>query len=190
MTRRVGIGMLFCVLTSLRAVPGAFALDARSAPEYEVKAAFLYHFANFVTWPAAAFGSASAPFVIGVLGDDPFGGSIEKTIRGEKINGRSLVYRHVTRVDEMKACHILFISSGDQKRLRHVLSDLQNVPVLTVGESGQFISSGGMICFVVADKKVGFDVNLTSAAKAGLKLSGRLLKVAHKVSGSTGKGMD
>ncbi|MCX6362013.1 MAG: YfiR family protein [Armatimonadetes bacterium] len=156
----------------------------RVASEYDVKAAFLYNFAGFVSWPASAFPTAGSPFVVGVLGEDPFAGRLESTIRGETINGHPMVYRRVTGLDQMRACHILFVGTSELARHADVLSDLRGSPVLTVGESEQFLGSGGMIRLVVVERRVGFEVNLSAASKSGIRPSGRLLKVARRVIGA------
>src|SRR4051812_14257552 len=78
-------------------------------PEYQVKAAFLYNFTQFVEWPETAFTSETAPLVIGILGDDPFKGSLEELVHGEQVKHRSLVIEHYQRIDEVHSCHILFI---------------------------------------------------------------------------------
>jgi hypothetical protein len=177
----IATGLFFCA--SLAGTRPADAQAPRVASEYDVKAAFLYNFANFVTWPAAAFAASGSPFIIGVLGEDPFAGRLESTIRGESVGGRPMVYRRVTKVDQMKSCHVLFISAFEHARHADLLSDLRGAPVLTVGEAEQFLGAGGMIRFVVAERRVGFEVNLASASKSGLKPSGRLLKVARRVIG-------
>ena len=169
------------------------ALDARrvagaeqsSAAEYEVKAAYVFNFANFVTWPASAFASPTAPMVIGVAGDSPIAGPLLRAIQGEAIGGRSLVIRRVARADDMKECHIVFVGANESRQLVRSLTELRNAPLLTIGDAEDFLSSGGMIRFVVAgNDKVRFDVNLDATSNAGLKPSARLLKVARRVFGT------
>ncbi len=176
------MGLVVCV-----SFAGGRPVDAqapRVASEYDVKAAFLYNFAGFVTWPTSAFPATGSPFVIGVLGEDPFAGRLESTIRGESINGRPMAYRRVSRIDEMRACHVLFVSPSEHARHPDLLSDLRGSPVLTVGEGEQFLGAGGIVRFVVAERRVGFEFNAAAAAKSGLKPSGRLLKVARRVIGT------
>src|SRR5690242_6746479 len=64
-----------------------------AAPEYQVKAVFLFNFAQFVEWPAGSFQAADAPFVIGVLGQDPFGAQLDAVARGETVGQRPLAIR-------------------------------------------------------------------------------------------------
>jgi hypothetical protein len=58
--------------------------------EYEIKAAYLFNFAKFVEWPAGTFDSNTSPILIGILGEDPFGDSLNRTIEGKSINGHPI----------------------------------------------------------------------------------------------------
>src|SRR5437868_2964053 len=78
------------------------------SPEYQVKAVFLFNLAQFIQWPARAFPDPGAPLIIGVLGDDPFGGYLDETLRGEKVNNRSLLLQRYRRPSEIRTCHVLF----------------------------------------------------------------------------------
>src|SRR5947207_13490122 len=102
------IGRWFCFLLCLVLfVP--WKAEAQSK-EYQIKAVFLFNFAQFVDWPTNAFPEVQTPLVIGVLGEDPFGSYLDETVRGEKVNNRPLVIQRYRRADEIKSCHILFIS--------------------------------------------------------------------------------
>lgn len=157
------------------------AFGAGRPSEDEVKAAYLYNFTYFVTWPATAFPSPKAPLVIGVLGRDPIGNHLKRTIAGEQIKGRSLLLRQSNRIADLKSCQILFISASERARLPQVLAELRGLPVLTVGETRLFCQTGGMINFVMSDGKVVFEINRGAVSKAGLKPSARLFKVAKRV---------
>ena len=102
--------------------------------EYDLKAAFLFNFAQFVEWPAEAFGEGRAPIVIGILGSDPFGRSLDDIVAGETIRSRPLVVRRYQSIEQADTCHILFISSSEAGQLEHVLKTLGRRSVLTVGD--------------------------------------------------------
>ncbi len=95
---------------------GALNVTAQVTREYDLKAAFLFNFAQFVEWPASAFVSADEPFTIGVLGEDPFGAALDDVIRNERVNGRPLVVRRCRSVDDSKGCQILFISKSESPK--------------------------------------------------------------------------
>src|SRR5664279_2589147 len=89
--------------------------------EYQIKAAFLFNFAKFVEWPPEAFADANSPLVIGVLGENPFGDDLERTIRGKTINNRPLVIKEFRSPAEATNCHVLFISTSEKQRLPEIL---------------------------------------------------------------------
>jgi hypothetical protein len=150
--------------------------------ESQVKAAYLYNFGKFITWPGDR---ASTPdsLNICVLGKDPFGAVLDSTVAGESIGGRKITVSKLSRVDEATSCSILFISSSEQKRLGSILVAAQRLDVLTVSDMPHFAEQGGMIAFVTEDGKIRFEVNLGAAQQSHLALSSELLKVATRVIG-------
>src|SRR5579884_21307 len=165
------------VLALLVLCPGITAADP--APEYEVKAAFLLNFTKFIDWPPAAYADANSPFTICLLGGDPFGRVLDDMVEGETVDGRKLVVRRISEPPGRKSCQMLFLGSGE-KEVRRVLSEL-GPGVLTVGDHERFIHEGGMIAFVIDNRRVRFDINQAAAEAAGLKLSSKLLSVARRV---------
>ena len=158
------------------------AASAQDAPqEYQVKAAFLYKFASFVEWPGDAFSQTGGTFVMAVVGDDPFGSKLEKTVNGKTIGGRKILVRRFKRAGDMKACHILFISRSEAGRIPQILDRLGKSSTLTVSDTGQFLQRGGMINFIIDDKKVKFEVNPDAAERTKLKISSKLLAIAIRI---------
>ena len=145
---------------------------------YQVEAVFLFNFTQFIEWPAASFPAPATPFVIGVLGQNPFGGALEEAVRGEVANGRPFVIRYFRRVEDIDTCHILFISRSETNRLRSIFSQLQGRNILTVGDANQFAERGGVVCFVVRNQRVGLKINLSAAREAQLTISSKLLRPA------------
>lgn len=146
--------------------------------EYQVKAAFLYNFAKFVDWPAEALGGSNGTLVIGVIGDDPFGGALDQAINGKTVNGRALVVRRLKWGQDLRFCHILFISASERKHLPQIIQSLRGASVLTVGDMGQFNQEGGIINFVLEASKVRFEINSRGADQAQLRISSKLLALA------------
>lgn len=146
--------------------------------EYQVKAAFLYYFGKFVEWPETAFESANQSFVICVLGEDPFGKELDAVVRDKSINNRPVLVQRMQDVSDMGTCHLLFVSASEQENISEVLRAIKWGGVLTVSEASQFIEKGGNIQFLFQDNKVRFVINVTSAERAGLKMSSQLLKLA------------
>jgi YfiR/HmsC-like len=146
--------------------------------EYQIKAAFLYNMPKFVEWPPERFADAAAPIVIGVLGENPFGDQLAAIVKDRKINGRAVLVRSVQTLDEAKATHVLFIGERAEARLAAMWPALALLPVLTVGESATFIEAGGIIRFVPVGDKLRFEIDMSSAERAQLKISAQLQKLA------------
>lgn len=157
------------------------AWSASTAPEYQVKAVFLFNFTQFVEWPATAFSSANSPLIIGVLGEDPFGAFLDETVRGETVNQRSLQVQRYSRVEEINNCHVLFISNSEAARQQQILSKLKGKSILTVGESDGFSRNGGVIRFATIANKIRLRINLEAAKEAELTISSKLLRPAEIV---------
>jgi hypothetical protein len=155
-------------------------LSAQTAtsPEYQIKAVFLFNFAQFVDWPPKAFPDAQTPLVIGILGEDLFGSYLDETVRGEKVNNRPLVVQRYRRIGEIKACHVLFISRSENARLEEILASLKGRSILTVGDSDEFALRGGMIRFVTEKNKIRMRINLEAVKAANLTISSKLLRLA------------
>lgn len=161
----------------------ASSTTAHSAPigEYPVKAAFLFNFAKFVTWPDEAFAAEDASLEICVVGRDPFGPALEETIGERTVRGRDVRVRRPESIDEADGCHVVFIAAGE--RSASLALRLGDRPALTVGESEGFAADGGMINFKIEESRVRFEINPGRAARAGLKVSAQLLNLATVVDG-------
>jgi len=175
--------MMRCIptLACFLALTMTAAAQSARAPEYQVKAAFLYNFAKFVEWPAQAFSSSPAPFRICVLGRDPFGDTLTSIVQGKLIYGHPIVALTLPSAAEVRPCHVLFISNTDSAILKAALDRMRGFPILTVGESADFLPLGGMINFVLEQDRVRFEINLGAAEQHHLKLSSKLLAVARVV---------
>ena len=145
--------------------------------EYQMKATYLYNFGRFVQWPPKVAAQDNS-FPICVLGQDPFGPTLDSTLAGESLDGKPVAVRRISRAQEVGDCRILFISSTEENHLKQILAALENALVLTVSDMPDFSRRGGMIQFVLEGSRVRFEINLASAEAAKLSLSAELLKVA------------
>ena len=167
------VASVFLLLSGLK-----LSAQTPTSPEYQVKAVFLFNFAQFVDWPQKAFPEAQTPLVIGVLGEDPFGTYLDETVRGEKVKDRPLVVQRYRRVGEIKTCHVLFISRAETDRLEQILASVKGRNILTVGDAEDFALRGGMIQLVTEKNKIRMRINLEAVKAAGLTISSKLLRVA------------
>lgn len=161
--------------------PGVLAAQRRAAGEYEVKAAYLYNFAKFVEWPAAAFESERSPLVFCVVGQDPFGDSLQAVLGNEKIGQRELMVLKARSIDDPEVCHVLFASRSERARFDQVLAPVRDAGVLTVGDADGFLEAGGLVELTLDGERVRFEINGPAAERSPLKISSRLLRLARIV---------
>ena len=177
-----GVSVAWILGFALELVPAsdlaAQAAQAARPSEYQVKAVFLFNFAQFVDWPPEAVADSQAPLTIGVLGENPFGDVLDATVRGERRGARSFVVRRYQRVEDIKICDILFISRPEGDRPEGVLADLKRRPILTVSDADGFAEHGGMIGFVTDRNRIRLKINLGVVQAAHLTISSKLLRVA------------
>ncbi len=157
---------------------GAQGQDAPTR-EYNIKAVFLHHFTHFVEWPPAPAAAAEAgAFVVGVLGDDPFNGALEEVTRGEKVRDRPIEVRRFGIEDEFTQCDLLFVARSEEPRMDDIIARVRDRPILTLGDTEDFASRGGMVGFVTRENRVRLQINLGAARAAGFSISSNLLRAA------------
>jgi hypothetical protein len=178
-------------------VPEALADSARSQ-EYQIKAAFLYNFIKFVEWPEEKVADSNEPITIGIIGKDPFGNAFEP-LKGRQAKGRKVVVKRIKGferlkksgakgkaelqriIDAIRKCHVLFICSSEKEKLKEIINSVKDHPVLTVGDVKGFLETGGVVNFLMEEKKVRFEINLAAAKRAKLRIRSKLLRLAKRV---------
>ncbi|MEO7600000.1 MAG: YfiR family protein [Opitutus sp.] len=155
--------------------------EERISDAYQIKAVFLFHFAQFVEWPAAAFPSRTTPFVIGILGDDPFHGYIDELVKGEKVGLHGFIVRRCQSVSDTRDCHILFICRSAEEDLASILQQLDRQSTLTVSDAESFSRHGGMVRFATESGKIRLKINVDVARQHGLAISSKILRPATTV---------
>ena len=174
--RRYGVLLVSLLLFLLGNVSLA-ASETTSPQEYQIKAAFLYTITKFVEWPASGNTAQSPTLNIAILGQDPFGANLEP-IKGKTARGRTIVFKHFRRVEDVKDCDVVFISASEKGRLARILKHLQSSPVLTVADQDGFCEAGGMINLITVKNRVVLEINVAAARRAQLTISSQLLKLA------------
>ncbi|HEX4642322.1 MAG TPA: YfiR family protein [Candidatus Acidoferrales bacterium] len=164
-----------------RALPTAGA--AQSATEFQVKAAYLLNFLRFVEWPDDSGADPHASWIIGFVGDTPVSDELARLVEGKSVLGRDLQVRKFQPTENLRACNILFISESEKKRLPAILATVRGSSVLTVADMENFISSGGMVALVMEDSRVKVAIDVAATGRAHLKVSSKLLALAHLVAG-------
>lgn len=171
---RALLAMLFivCVTGNVSAI---FA-QGETLTEYHVKAAFLYNIAKFVQWPAGELGDSATPFNLCVVGVEPFI-SMRETLTGKQIQGHEVVVRRAEHFDTAENCQMLFVSAIENATAGALLTDATH-PVLTVGETPDFINKGGIINLKTVNNKIRFEIDRDAGQRHGFRFSAQLLKLA------------
>ncbi|MEO7523062.1 MAG: YfiR family protein [Ferruginibacter sp.] len=167
-----------CGILVLLMILSTHFVQAQTSAEYQVKAVFLFNFTRFVDWPSAAFESTNSPFIIGILGDDPFGNYIDETVSGESTGGHPIIIKRYKTVKDIDNCHVLYIHSVDDESIRLIIADTKTKNVLTVSDANHFASLGGVIGFFLENNKIRMQINQEAAKSASLNISSKLLGVA------------
>lgn len=153
-------------------------LRAQAVNEYELKAAFLYNFAKFVEWPDDAFASAADPISVCLLGGNPFGDLLQRTVAGKSVQGHGFSVGQISAFPSGHSCHIVFVAGESSKLLRDFEKDGRHPGVLTVGEAPDFTERGGMIGFKLEHGTVHLHINLAAVEAAQVRISSKLLSLA------------
>jgi hypothetical protein len=152
--------------------------------EHQVKAAFLFNFANFIEWPPAALGPAGTPLRVCIIGADPFGGALDDAFRDQMVQGRSVQVVRGETLEAMGRCHILFLPQSEQRRWVDLVKALRGVPTLTVADGPPLARQGGMVNFIIEAQRIRFEINPAVAEQVGLRISSKLLALARVVAPS------
>lgn len=186
-TRRLGLAIALLPILWAATI-SARAQDNAASSEYLIKAGFIYNFASLVQWPPATFAQADSPIVIGILGEDHFGTTLDRVLAGKKINGRPFAIKRfksasqlVKTMGELKECQILYVSSSEMPEVNEAIQLVKGLPILTIGELPGFAKNGGIINLVVENNRVRFEVNVDAAKQVDLNISSRLLALARIV---------
>lgn len=159
----------------------ASAEDDRQPGEYEVKAAFLVHFARLTDWPEGSL-PPGRPFIIAIVGQDPFGDALERVTAGQAAHDRPIeVHRYPTIEALRDQPQIAFVNAGAAET-RRALARFGSAPVLTVADTDGFLENGGIVRFrLTAERNVRFDIDQGTAAARGLRISSQVLKLARVI---------
>lgn len=152
--------------------------QALTAAEYKVKAVFIYNFIHFIDWPESTFEDSYDPFVIGIVGGDPFGTYIDEAVKGERIKAHRISVERFKDAADIKKCHILYINTHDPDETKKILNVASKKHILTVSDTPNFIRWGGMVRFFTEENKIRLEINNTLAKARELKISSKLLRVA------------
>ena len=175
---------LALLLTALLCPIPPASVEAQAPTEYQVKAAYLFNFLKFVEWPDDPPDDPHGKWTVGFIGDTRIADELGRLAAGKSVLGRELQIKKLQPADNPRACNVLFISESERKRLPALLASLRGSSVLTVADMDDFVGSGGMVQFVVEDARVRVAIDVSATTRARLKVSSKLLLLAHVVPGT------
>lgn len=173
LTRPVSYAVAAAIVWSVCAPAAALAQPT----DWEVKAAFLPRFARYVTWPSAAMPKGDAPFVLCVIGTDPFGAALDEAARSQTVDGRRIAVRRLDSAAAADGCHVAFVAGSRAQSPGQLLTALGRRPVLAVTDAANS-GARGIIHFSIVGGRVRFYIDQSSAGQRGLAISSRLLALA------------
>lgn len=168
---------LGALLLGLTLTTPAHAQSDEETLALQVKAAFLFNFVKFTTWPESRFSRPSDPINLCVLEPDPFGPILDRTLKDKTVNGRPFLLRRSPRAADLRNCHLVYLGASDSGTLSAELKQLSGSSILLVHENAETLSNGG-IRFLVADRKIRFEINLAEIERESLQLSSKLLALS------------
>ncbi len=157
------------------------------ASEYALKAAFLYKFGDFVSWPDGVFASPATPIILCIVGRDPFGGLLDEVVKGQAVGSHAIVVRRLQLVQRNDECHILYASGSLAQNPDAALAAVRGTPTLTITDENQNATTHGIIHLVIRDKRVRLEIDQQAAAENNLGVSAKLLSIAISVRPRSGK---
>jgi hypothetical protein len=167
--------------------PADAAAERSEAPkEHTLKAVFLYSFGRYVEWPKTAFAKPKSAFVIGILGEDLFGGALDEIAKKRTIQGRTIVIKRFATLEAFRMpCQILFVSrSLSAEQQAAVIAKTLGKPIFVVGETAGFAQRGSTANFITDADRIAIEINVDSARRARLRVDSRLLSLAKRVGNS------
>ncbi|HLP76303.1 MAG TPA: YfiR family protein [Candidatus Paceibacterota bacterium] len=158
----------------------AEAQDLKTGDPNKVMAGFIRNFAHYVIWPTNAFADEHSPWRIGIVGDDPLGDVLEKTLAGRSEQGRAFEVVRAKSVSELPFCQIVFLEEKDSAKRRAALDQLRDKPVLTVSDLPRFLQDDGIIQFQIRER-IEMNINLDQARAVSLNIPAKVLEVTREV---------
>ncbi len=153
----------------------------KSDMKKRLKIFYMHHFTKYTVWDPSAYKNDKTPFIIAVLGQDPFGSLLNTMMRGKKINGRRIRILRYESVDDVDFAHILFISNSLEGDMKEILSKICSKNMLTISDADNFVKNGGMIGFVEVEDKMRFSINRSEAKAKNIRFRSKLLRLAQKI---------
>lgn len=157
-------------------------VHAKTFIESDVKAAFLYHFLYFISWPDNDLGNKKKPMKFCVLDASRVKQSLELILASPKAVNTAVEVHVLSKPAEAIKCNYIYIGPKNRDSAASVVAITRGKPILTVSDNYGFSHAGGMIELRRISNKVKVQINLEILSEHGLKASSKLLNLADIVS--------
>jgi len=165
--------------TQSTATAASSSASSEGLGEYDVKAQCLQRFtATYVKWPETAFATKSSPFIVAVIGKDPFGKLLDELFKGKFVGEHPIKVVRFASTDALASCHMLFVPESAEKQLKKIAEFCKDKPILIVAESVSAAQSGAHLGIFLEKSRLRFAINPTAAKQVKLEVSSELLKLA------------
>jgi hypothetical protein len=154
-------------------------MQTQEIEEHRLKAAFMFNFAKFISWPHA---ESDSKLTVCIVNSKDVAQALEAVAKGKTVDAREVVIQQLSFPAPLESCRLLFIGSGG-KKIDEVLLAAKELPVVTVGEDEKFLRRGGMINFVLDEGRLRFEINTDAVSHSGVTISSKLLNLAKNIRG-------
>lgn len=156
----------------------AFQNSPLMGQEYNLKAAFIYRFMDYIDWGD----SNDQTINIAVLGESAMYEPLSEIARASrKADGKTLQVRQCKNIHEIGSSQVVFISRNYKFPIESVVSRLGERRILIISEQEGELNKGSHINFLIKENKLKFEVNLKSAGRSGIKIGSQLLQHAQLI---------
>ena len=170
--------IIIAIITLNAFVTSANPTEMSNSDIANLKAAFIYNFTKYITWPNS---DETKTFKIYVLGDSEIATSLQKVAQKKMINDKPIKIRNINNIQDSCSCQIVFVSESAITKISEIISKLGNQPILTIGDTPQLCEQGIMINFFMQSGQIKFEINTKRLGNSGLKVSSQLQKLARIV---------
>ena len=174
------IYITICILSLAGTLLSGKQVQSLEGTEFQIKAAMMVNFIQFVEWPEDDPNLPVDSIILGIIGEDNFGNTLDQ-IEGRIINGKRLTILRFNTLKDLNKCQVLFVPESESYRMYEILKSVNGYPILTIGESEGFTQLGGVISFYLEKNHIRFEINKSAALNSNLRISAKLMEIARVV---------
>ncbi len=157
----------------------------KSYSAISIKAAYLYNFLQFIEWPENNNDKSSTQISIAFISNNTSAELMEAltTLSHRKIGAKPINVERYESLEQLPSIDysVVYIDKEMEFIEPRVIKMFEGQPVLTIGESEQFINQGGMIRLYQNNRRIFFDLNVNQSKESGLRIPSKVQRIATRV---------